>query len=226
MVVVAAAGELRHRGGPLGRALRPGQRPVRDHRRRGRHRHEPLGARDDTVAPFSAYGYTHDGFYKPDVSAPGCYMVGPIPAGSAIAAVKAANLVGTDRIQLSGTSFSAPVVSGTVADMLARHPGWIPDQVKGALMRTARAVATTTRGLPASARSRSPVRRLDVDAEPEQGSRAVRHEVAGGAGRSFDAKSWASSAKSDMSWNSMSWADISGPTMSWTDQVLGEHVLG
>ena len=139
VVVVAAAGNYGTAAGPSGVLYAPGNDPFVI----------TVGAvdigtspwaSDDTVAPFSAYGYTHDGFYKPDVSAPGRYMVGPIPAGSTIAAVKAANLVGTDRIQLSGTSFSAPVVSGTVADMLARHPGWSPDQVKGALMRTARAV--------------------------------------------------------------------------------------
>ena len=55
-------------------------------------------------------------------------------------AQKASNIVGNDRIQLSGTSFAAPIVAGTVAQMLARHPGWTPDQVKGALMRTARKV--------------------------------------------------------------------------------------
>ena len=38
-----------------------------------------VGADDDTVAPWSAYGYTPDGFYKPDVAAPGRYMVGPGP---------------------------------------------------------------------------------------------------------------------------------------------------
>src|SRR5262249_57800451 len=58
----------------------------------------------------------------------------------AITTLKPANMVGTDRIQLSGTSFATPVVSGTVAQMLARHPSWTPDQVKGALMRTARRV--------------------------------------------------------------------------------------
>ena len=75
-------------------------------------------------------------------------MVGPVPAGSTLTAEKASNMIGSDRIQLSGTSFSAPVVSGTVADMLARHPSWSPDQVKGALMRTAR---TLTVGNPTAA---------------------------------------------------------------------------
>ena len=39
---------------------------------------------------------------------------------------------------MSGTSFAAPVVAGAAAQILARHPAWTPDQVKGALMLTAR----------------------------------------------------------------------------------------
>ena len=147
VVVVAAAGNYGSSSGPSGVLYAPGNDPfvitvgavdIGN----------SLWARDDSVAPFSAYGYTPDGFYKPDVAAPGRYMVGPIPAGSTIAAQKASNLVGSDRIQLSGTSFAAPIVAGTVAQMLARHPGWTPDQVKGALMRTARKV---TNGNPKAA---------------------------------------------------------------------------
>ncbi len=36
---------------------------------------------DDTVAPWSAWGYTPDGFSKPDLSAPGRYLVGPTSPG-------------------------------------------------------------------------------------------------------------------------------------------------
>ena len=39
---------------------------------------------------------------------------------------------------MSGTSFAAPVVSGAAAQILALHPDWTPDQVKGALMLGAR----------------------------------------------------------------------------------------
>jgi serine protease AprX len=223
VVVVAAAGNYGTAAGPSGVLYAPGNDPFVI----------TVGAvdigtspwaSDDSVAPFSAYGYTHDGFYKPDVSAPGRYMVGPIPAGSAIAAVKAANLVGTDRIQLSGTSFSAPVVSGTVADMLARHPGWSPDQVKGALMRTARAVRngnpkaaglgeiTATRAV-ASTWTPNPNKGLE---------RFVKASSTAGAGLVFDSMSWSSAAKADMSWNSMSWADQSWSDQSWSDQAWND----
>jgi hypothetical protein len=146
-------------------------------------------------------------------------MVGPIPAGSTIAAVKAANLVGTDRIQLSGTSFSAPVISGTVADMLSRHPGWTPDQVKGALMRTARAVRGTTSAA-AGLGEITATRAVGSSLTPNPNAGIDRFVTgSGGSGNSFDAMSWASAAKASMSWNSMSWADQSWSDLSWSDQA-------
>jgi serine protease AprX len=177
-------------------------------------------SRDDKVAPWSAWGYTEDGFFKPEISAPGRYMVGPVPAGSTIAQQRADSLVGTDRIQLSGTSFAAPVVSGTVAQILARHPNWTPDQVKGALMKTARKIAGNNKagGLGeltagrAAWTSSAPNANLALD-------RFVKKVTSNGVSNLvFDAQSWASAAKSDMSWAEMSWTDQSWSDMSWTDQ--------
>jgi serine protease AprX len=178
-------------------------------------------ANDDQAAPWSAWGYTPDGFFKPEISAPGRYMVGPTPAGSTITQEKPGNLVGPDKIQLSGTSFSAPVVSGTVAEILARHPDWTPDEVKGALMKTARRLTagnpqaaglgelTATRA--AALTQTPPNANLGLD-------RFVSSAVQGASGLAFDAMSWANTAKSDMSWNSMSWSSQSWSDMSWTDQ--------
>jgi serine protease AprX len=176
-------------------------------------------AKDDTAAPFSAWGYTEDGFFKPELSAPGRYMVGPVPAGSSLTVAKASNMVGTDRIQLSGTSFSAPVVSGTVADMLARHPSWTPDQVKGALMRTTRHLTVgnpKAAGLGELTATRAAISKITPN--PNAGLDRFVTSVPGGSGSTFNAMSWANAAKSDMSWNSMSWADQSWSDMSWADQ--------
>ena len=219
VVVVAAAGNYGTAAGPSGVLFAPGNDPFVITVGAVDIGNAPR-ANDDAVAAFSAYGYTPDGFYKPEVAAPGRYMVGPIPAGSTIAAIKAANLVGTDRIQLSGTSFSAPVVSGTVADMLARNPNWSPDQVKGALMRTARAVRGSTSaaaGLGEITATRAVL--TSVTPNPNAGLERFVSSSGGGSGVSFDAMSWASAAKAGMSWNSMSWADQSWSDLSWSDQA-------
>jgi serine protease AprX len=218
VVVVAAAGNYGSSKGPSGVLYAPANDPFVI----------TVGAldvantvrsSDDSAAPWSAYGYTEDGFYKPDLSAPGRYMVGPIPAGSTLAAQKGANLVGTDRIQLSGTSFSAPVVSGTAADMLARHPSWTPDQVKGVLMRTARKV---TSGTPRAAGLGELTASRAVSAtyapNPNLGLEQFLTQSPDGSGTAFDSQSWASSAQANMSWNSMSWSSQSWSDQSWSDQ--------
>jgi serine protease AprX len=217
VTVVAAAGNYGLETGPSGVLYSPGNDPFVI----------TVGAvdlgnstrnNDDTVPSWSAYGYTYDGFYKPEVAAPGRYMVGPIAPGSSITTLKAGNMIGKDRIQLSGTSFAAPVVSGTVAQMLARHPDWTPDQVKGALMRTARRVLRdpAPAGVGEIVASRAVTSLYQPN--PNKGlERFLTSPVSGGT-KTFDSMSWASSAKASMSWNSMSWADQSWSDMSWADQ--------
>ena len=180
-----------------------------------------LNARDDQAAPWSAWGYTPDGFRKPELSAPGRYMVGPIPTGSTITTEKPQNMVGSSEIQLSGTSFSAPVVAGTVAEILARHPNWTPDQVKGDLMRTARQISNAGNPLSAGLGELTASRAAAANSAPNGNlalDQFVKNGVSGVSGLSFDAMSWVSAVQSDMSWNSMSWADQSWSDMSWADQ--------
>src|SRR5207248_9801331 len=99
--------------------------------------HDTLSIDDDVAAPWSAYGYTLDGFAKPELAAPGRYMIGAVPPGSMLAAERPEQVREPGYMQLSGTSFAAPVVSGAAAEILAAHPTWTPDDVKGALMLTA-----------------------------------------------------------------------------------------
>jgi serine protease AprX len=88
---------------------------------------------DDTIPTWSSRGRTQDGFAKPDVLAPGAHIVGPLAPGSDFAALCPTCVVDGGYIRLSGTSMAAPIVAGVVADVLSVHPGWTPDQVKGAL---------------------------------------------------------------------------------------------
>jgi serine protease AprX len=102
-----------------------------------------VNSRDDFTAPWSAWGYTVEGFAKPDLAAPGRYMTAAVPAFSTLALERPANVVAPGYMQLSGTSFSAPAVAGAAAALLARNPGWTPDQVKGALMVSAAAATSS-----------------------------------------------------------------------------------
>ena len=92
---------------------------------------------DDTLAAFSSYGVTQDGFAKPDLVAPGRRIVSTAAAGSAIATTYPLNMVGTQYMMVSGTSMAAPQVSGIAALYLEAHPGIRPGQLKGVLKTTA-----------------------------------------------------------------------------------------
>jgi len=120
-------------------------------------------------------------------------------------------------MQLSGTSFAAPIVSAAAAQILAAHPSWTPDQVKGALMLTAR---------PANDAAPGSVGVGVVDAgkavavtNPPNPNAALNKYVvsaSGGSGKVFDAASWASVAQSNASWASASWASASWASASWS----------
>jgi serine protease AprX len=88
---------------------------------------------DDTIAPWSSRGVTADGFAKPEIVAPGAHIVAPLAPGSDYASLCPACIVDGRYFQISGTSMAAPIVAGIAADIISAHPGWTPNQVKGAL---------------------------------------------------------------------------------------------
>ncbi len=93
---------------------------------------------DDNLAVFSAYGTTEDGFSKPDLVAPGRNLIAPLAEkASTVYTEHPLHRVGDYYFRMSGTSMSAPVVSGAVALLLQDEPNLNPDQVKYRLMATA-----------------------------------------------------------------------------------------
>jgi serine protease AprX len=135
VVVVAAAGNHGN-GGPVSMSYAPGNDPfvitVGALDTRG-----TSWALDDTAPSWSAYGTSADGFKKPDLGAPGRFIVGPVPMGSTLPSTAPDRVLAPGYMWMSGTSLAAPIVAGAAAQILARHPDWTPDQVKGALMSTA-----------------------------------------------------------------------------------------
>ncbi|HEX7083343.1 MAG TPA: S8 family serine peptidase [Gaiellaceae bacterium] len=200
------------------------------------------GSSDDGIAPWSAYGHTEDGFMKPEIVAPGRYMVENVPLGSTLLTEFPTkvldSLLGT--MQISGTSFSAPVVSGTVAQMLARHPNLTPDQIKGELMQTARPVPNAPAGgagvgevsayyAAHDTATPNPNAGLDqfVVPDPNGGptpvfdadawKAAVQADPTGWNAATYADSSWADSSWADSSWADSSWADSSWADSSWAD---------
>lgn len=218
IVVVAAAGNYGSSSGPSGVLYAPGNDPFVI----------TVGADDtggtastnnDSAAPWSAWGYTYDGFAKPEISAPGRYMIGPIPAGSTLATTRASSIVAPGYIQLSGTSFAAPIVSGAAAYILSLHPTWTPDQVKGALMVTADNEPNAVPGSvgvglvnasAAGALTYAPNPNLAID-------KFVGPDPNGGSIPVFNTASWSDAARSDASWSDASWSDAAWATASWSD---------
>ena len=204
VVVVTAAGNYGSASGPSGVPYAPANDPFVI----------TVGAADiggsvstsnDVVAPWSAWGYTPDGFLKPDLSAPGRYMVGAVPPTATLATEHPERIVAPGYMQISGTSFAAPVVAGAAAELLAVHPSWTPDQVKGALMLRARAMGAAVPGtggvgevyiagstsLTLPPNPNLSLRRFVV-ADPNGGTR-------------FDADAWAAAAAADPLWDAGTW---------------------
>ncbi len=100
---------------------------------------------DDTIASFTSRGPTAlDRRAKPDIVAPGIGIESlSNPDSSLYSSASEYLLAGTrpapalPYLSLSGTSMSAPVVSGTVALMVQADPTLTPNQVKAILQYTA-----------------------------------------------------------------------------------------
>lgn len=78
----------------------------------------------DQLADFSSRGpVTHSWDIKPEVVAPGVAIESTVPNG---------------YLALDGTSMAAPHVTGACALIKQAHPDWSPEEVKAALMNTAK----------------------------------------------------------------------------------------
>jgi serine protease AprX len=112
-----------------------------------------VGATDTTapgitsVASFSSSGTTQDGIQKPELMAPGRRIGSLLPNNTSLGKqAPASALLQSGYAMMSGTSFSAPQVSGAVADLLQAYPNLTPDQVKAILVQSARPVAGSPAG--------------------------------------------------------------------------------
>ena len=159
---------------------------------------------DDSLATFSAYGTTADGIQKPDLVAPGVNIVSLLTNPfSRLASDHPDNVVKSNNapvyFRMSGTSMSAPVVSGAAALLMQDEPGLTPDQVKYRLMATARPLKKATG---------SGAGMLDINA-------AVQGTSTESANIGLPASQLLSSGSEPVTWNAVSWNAVSWNAVSW-----------
>jgi serine protease AprX len=184
--------------------------------------------RDDVAAPWSAWGYTRDGFAKPELVAPGRYVAAAVPPDAKLTRDRPDRIVEPGYLQLSGTSFAAPVVAGSAAAILGEHPDWSPDQVKGALMLTAKPLPRATfRSVGVGSVSAGDAAAL---ADPPNPNLALNEflipDPAGGATPIFDARRWTHAVEDNAAWGSAAWGSAAWGSAAWGSAAWGSVAWG
>jgi len=175
---------------------------------------------DDTLAGFSSYGVTQDGFTKPDFVAPGRRIITTLAPNSSFALNYPSFLVGSQYIKLSGTSVAAPVVSGVAALYIESNPTVRPGQLKGVLLATANrlGVAGSGAGYPDAQHAITYiglVGNADHGLDPNDYLKVLymaAHSLTVLPVVSWDSVSWDS-----VSWDTVSWDSVSWDAVSWSN---------
>jgi len=113
------------------------------------HHLAPLGSEDGQLASFSSCGPSFDGLIKPDVVAPGTYIMSTqnsffdyetYDPGFPNKIVYKTESNGREYAisPLSGTSISSPIAAGVIALWLQANPNLTPQDIMGVLERTSR----------------------------------------------------------------------------------------
>jgi serine protease AprX len=174
---------------------------------------------DDTVAGFSSFGTTQDGFSKPDFVAPGRHIITTLALNSSFAVNYPAFMVGSAYIQLSGTSVAAPIVSGVAALLIEGRPTIRPGQLKGLLLATSNSLTFAGAGA-GYADAGGALDYIGLTGNADRGIDPNNylkvlymeaHNLSLLPVVSWDTVSWDS-----VSWSSVSWESVSWDAVSWS----------
>jgi serine protease AprX len=182
--------------------------------------HATASTADDTLAAFSSYGKTADGLAKPDLVAPGRRIISTLssPRSPLAAEFPTRVLGGGHYIQLSGTSASAPVISGVVAQLLQARPNLTPGQVKWLLTHTALPVAGagTGAGYPRVGAAVNYSQAIG-STNPRLPNLYLALAYATHLGKTVGSVAWNDVAWNDVAWNDVAWNDVAWNDVAWND---------
>ena len=179
---------------------------------------------DDVIASFSAYGTTADGFQKPDLVAPGKGIVGRmVNTNMGMGQAHPLNVISGSYFKMSGTSVSAPIVSGAVALLLQDEPNLNPDQVKYRL------TATANKNWAGYNAAKAGAGYLDVLAavngtsteSANTGQYASQLLSTGTEPITWSSVGWNSVGWNSVGWNSVGWNSVGWNSVGWNSDYWG-----
>ena len=177
---------------------------------------------NDMWAPFSAFGITTDGYVKPDLMAPGTSIYSLLSSSSTWGLTYPDRVVGGKYIRLSGTSMSAPMVTGVVALLLQDEPNLTPDQVKYRLMHTASWLTGRYIYLNAYAAVTGTTTQSANTGQRPSSLLATGPEAIDFTSIGWNSIGWNSIGWNSIGWNSIGWNSIGWNSIGWNSTFWGQ----
>jgi serine protease AprX len=177
---------------------------------------------DDSIASFSAFGTTMDGFVKPDIIAPGKDIIATLAVTSWWRNFYLSRFLDHLYFRASGTSMAAPMVTGAVALLLQDEPNLTPDQVKYRLLHTGSMIQGTSD-------DPNSYPYLDVYAavtgtttdSANTGLTASQLLWSGNEPITWASVAWNSVAWNSVAWNSVAWNSVAWNSVAWNSVYWG-----
>jgi hypothetical protein len=162
---------------------------------------------------------------KPDIGAPGRYMIGAVPANSVLTKLKPTNVKDALRgyIQLSGTSFAAPVVAATAAMLLASIRTGRRIRSRSAQLTATKQLNVKGGALGVGDVNVAAARYLYKSSIPNPNAGLDKFVKAAADGTNvFDPAAWQAAAKTSKAWNDAAWSDAAWSDAAWASAAWSD----
>lgn len=171
---------------------------------------------DDSITKFTAFGNTQEGYFKPEIYAPGMDIISTLASDSKWSSEHPDRVVLPEEyIRLSGSSMAAPMVSGAAALLLQAEPNLTPDQVKYRLIQCAR-WASGLRYVDVYAALTKPTAQ-----SANSGLAASQLLWTGSEPVTWTGVAWNGVAWNAVAWNAVAWNAVAWNAVAWNNLYWG-----